>query len=209
MSNTIFYLEKRRRIYTYILKNPGLHFREISRNLNIPKSTMKYHLSYLERRDLITIENINAYQRYYASQKIGETDKKFVNVLRQTVPRYIIIFLLMNENSTQTQIKNFAKEWKEHPTKIGYHLNKHHTTILFHLQKLVNLEIIEKIQNGNETRYRIKDPEYILDIFVVYKKNILGDSSDIFLYWLNNIRKSDIDRVVDFAYKVFPHPYHV
>ena len=45
--NVILELEKRRKIYNYILTNPGLHFNEIVRGLQIPKTTLEYHLNYL------------------------------------------------------------------------------------------------------------------------------------------------------------------
>ena len=42
-------LETRRKIYTHILKAPGLHEREISRVLNIPLSTLDYHIQFLNK----------------------------------------------------------------------------------------------------------------------------------------------------------------
>jgi len=72
----LIYLEKRRIIYNYILKNPGLHFRNISRKLKIPKSTIEYHLVYLKKQGLIVENQELGYLRYYASEKIGQKDKK-------------------------------------------------------------------------------------------------------------------------------------
>ena len=51
----ILKLESRKLIYNYILEHPGLHFRELSRELKIPKSTLEYHLSYLKKLELIKI----------------------------------------------------------------------------------------------------------------------------------------------------------
>lgn len=42
-------LEIRRKIYNHIVNSPGLYERELSRALNIPLSTLDYHLYYLKK----------------------------------------------------------------------------------------------------------------------------------------------------------------
>ena len=49
----LFELSTRRRIYAYIYKFPGNHISKISRDLKISKSTLIYHLKYLEKRDVL------------------------------------------------------------------------------------------------------------------------------------------------------------
>jgi predicted transcriptional regulator len=44
--------ETRRRIYRFVNRNPGLHLRELQRQLNIPLSSLDYHLDYLVRKGL-------------------------------------------------------------------------------------------------------------------------------------------------------------
>jgi len=39
----------RQKIYRFILENSGLHLREISRRMAIPKSTLRHHLKYLNK----------------------------------------------------------------------------------------------------------------------------------------------------------------
>ena len=60
----IFEVKTRKEIYKFIMKNPGMHYRDIARFLKIPSSTMRYHLNYLERRNFISKEIINGYLRY-------------------------------------------------------------------------------------------------------------------------------------------------
>ncbi|NHJ47969.1 MAG: hypothetical protein FK733_09290 [Asgard group archaeon] len=43
----------RARIFTLIKTNPGVHFNEIAKNLGIGKGQTHWHLTYLERFDLI------------------------------------------------------------------------------------------------------------------------------------------------------------
>jgi len=54
-------LKTRKIIYNYILKNPGAHFREISRENNIPLTTINYHLRYLQKYNLLDKKYENGY----------------------------------------------------------------------------------------------------------------------------------------------------
>ena len=59
----ILELETRRKIYDFIQKFPGLHVREISRRLEIPFSTLQYHLRFLEKRELVKAKDDGKYIR--------------------------------------------------------------------------------------------------------------------------------------------------
>ena len=88
----ILKLETRQKIYRYIDKNPGLHLREIQRKTNIPYGTLKHHLKYLEKHNLIKTKSENGYKRYTVSYKLSKKEKEILNLLRQEVPRYILIY---------------------------------------------------------------------------------------------------------------------
>ena len=206
----IFELKTRKEIYDYIMSNPGMHLRDISRSLKMPVSTLEYHLRYLEKRDFLSKDFENGYSRFYVTQNVGKNDKKLFNVLRETVPRNIILYLCLYSNSSQTDMINFAKKWKNHPSKIGHYLNKHHTTLGFHLKKLINEDIVESYECGNEVRYRLKNPEDIFDLIIRYDKSILADAFGRFLKWFEDARwGGNMDEVIGVLWDVFPHPYHV
>jgi predicted transcriptional regulator len=164
----------RREIYDYILKHPGLHLSELSRKMNIPKSTINYHLKYLRKQEFIAVNSGNKYARYYVAKKVGEIDKKTLELLRQDIPYKIVLFLLSNPDSSQT--------------KISKNLKKHPTTTSFHLDKLMSTDVIEKVPNGNEIRYRMKNPEHIFELFAKYKESFLDNTMDsLSLYLLYKI----------------------
>jgi len=207
----IFDVKARKEIYNFLTKNPGLHFREVVRSINMPGSTLSYHLKYLEKRGFIAKEFENGYSRYYVSEKIGKNDKKLLNVLRETVPRNIILYFFLSNKTTQTDMIKFAKKWKNHPSKIGYYLNKHHTTLGFHLKKLIEEDIIISYDVGNETRYRLKNPEDIIDLLIRYDKSILQEAFGRFLKWVEDpyLETSTEEALEKKFYDIFPHPYHV
>lgn len=207
------YLEKiigikpRNEIYNYIKDNPGVHFRQISRSLDTPPSTLNYHLKYLEKRDFLSKKEEHGYLRFYISGKVGRNDKKYLNILRETVPRNIILYLFLYVESSQQDILKFAKKWKNHPSKIGYHLNKHHTTLGFHLSKLLEEGLLESEKRGTEVTYRIKEPEVIVDLIIRYDKSVLQEAYGRFLKYVvdhGTDRKDGIDELIDIFYDIFP-----
>lgn len=74
----ILNLEKRRIIHNIILKNPGIHLREIVRKSKIPKSTLKYHIIYLEKQNLIIKKVDRGCSRYFVSNAVGNYEKKIL-----------------------------------------------------------------------------------------------------------------------------------
>jgi len=159
-------LKTRRIIFKHILKNPGLHERELARQLNIALSTMDYHLYYLRKKELVITKTDGHYTQYYASGKVGEKDKRLLATLRQKACRRIIIFLLLNQSSVHRDICD--------------HLGLAPSTTSFHLSKLVELEFLEKLEIGRETRYSIREPEYVSDLIITYKKGFLDDAVNRF-----------------------------
>jgi len=164
-------LKIRKKIYNYILKNPGIHERMLSRVLDIPLSTLDYHLYFLKKRELITSKSDGHYTLYYVSGKVANKDKKIFKVLRQKTKRKIIIFILLQKFCTHKEICNEIK-------MAG-------STITFHLKKLIQLGIIDKKEIGRETIFTIHEPDYLSDLIITYKKSFLDDSIDSFVdTWL-------------------------
>jgi len=155
-------LKTRRIIYNYILKNPGLHERELSRQLETALSTLDYHLYYLKKRELIIAKSDGHYTQYYASGKIGSKDKNFLALLRQKVPRRIIIFLLIRGSCTHKSI------WD--------HIGLAASTTSFHLNKLVNNNIISRVEHGRDSIFYVLEPEYVSDLIILYKESFVDDA---------------------------------
>lgn len=147
--------KKRKEIYEHIVKHPGLHFSELSRNLKIPKSTMNYHLHYLKKNGFIKIRCDKRYIRYYAPGLLDEFDEKIIRLIRQTVPSKIIFYLFLHPDSSQRDI--------------GSYLDKHPSTISFHLKKLIDCDILACNPLKNKIQYSLKHMEHISRLIDKYE----------------------------------------
>jgi len=207
----IFTIDIRRNIYQKISKFPGLHLRELSRILNKPKSTLVYHLNYLNKRNIIISYKSSGYERFYVSKKFNKKDKELINVIREKVPQNLILYFCLFPVSNQREIIKFAKRWENHWVKVPSNLKKHPTTLAFHLNKLVELNIINRKDVGNEVIYTLNDLEDIIDLLIVYDKRLFGKDVKRILYWMENQKNVDnvTDKIINKIFDYFPHPYHV
>jgi predicted transcriptional regulator len=208
--NKIINLEIRGKIYSYIEKYPGKYLREISREINIPKSTVTYHLRNLEKRELIVSEEKNSYKRYFISGKVSKRQKNILCLMRQTIPQNLLFYLFVYGMGTQSEIIKNARLYKSHPSKIGKFLNKDPTDLAYHLKKLLKYDLIEVIKVKNEKRYRLKDPEEIIDLIIAYKDKIfLKNGKNLFSLFDCCLKDYIMKQGYNYIFDIFPHPYHV
>ena len=151
-------LEIRKRIYEYVLIYPGLHKRELSRRLKIPKTTLSYHLSFLEKHKFIVLKSEGRYRRYYAAKIFGIAEKKFINVLRQDTPRNILLYIGWAVGASQIEL---SKELELSPK-----------TIEKHLKKLVENGVIEPAPVENGVIYSSHKNRSIIDRTPVGREKI-------------------------------------
>ena len=197
-------LEPKRIIFQFIQEHPGLHLREISRKLEIPKSSLVYHINYLGKRELIVSRNGDRYKRFYVADKFGVMEKKYLGLLQHPINGKILLFLCLFDVRSQKQIFKFIKE--------GCKFDKYQTTIAFHLNNLEKKGILHRFTHGNETKYMINPKErgQLIDLIIV-NKNSFFDKRLVkkILFYMDEIPKDYIDKLVRICYDIFPHPYHV
>ena len=119
----ILKLHARQKIYNFILKNPGLHIREISRRMNIPKTTLGHHLKYLKKLKLISEKTEHGFKRIYISYEIGTKEKELLNLLREEIPRKIFLYLLFSYVFSQIEL---SRDLELHPATIAFYLKRLH-----------------------------------------------------------------------------------
>lgn len=100
--------ENRRKIYEFIEDSPGIHLRELQRVLNMPLTTLEYHLSYMARKNIIHSETGPHYKRYYA-KTLNAEDKKMLSALRQKRMREIVLLILSNGKAKYQFMADYLK----------------------------------------------------------------------------------------------------
>jgi len=120
------------------------------------------------------------------------------------------LYLILYFSSSQKGIIEFAKKWKKHPSKIGYHLNKHRTTIAFHIRKLLKEDILISINKGSVVIYRINNLDEILDLIIKYDESVLAEAYGRFLVHIDDSYSRTargVDEAIDIFNELFPPPF--
>jgi len=155
--------ENRRKIYRLIEANPGTHLRELQRVLDMPLTTLEYHLSYMSRRRILFAEADSHYKRYYA-RPLDQEDKKVLSALRQKRLREIVFLVLTNEKAKY----QFLADYFKLPL----------STLSFYLKYLVEKGILAKEKIGYETIYTVKDEDRVVKVLTAYKASFLDKLVD-------------------------------
>ena len=215
-NDKILDLEKRRVLYNYISNHPGIHLREVKRRINMPYGTLRYHLGYLCKNELIEARKQGRFLRYYKYNNIGINDKKLLNVLRQVPMRKVILVLFMYTSCSLTEL---TKHIKYH-TSLGEDniecYDRSPSSLIVHLKKLVDMDIIECDSSKREVSYTIKDYDAVFRILIAYEDSFFDAQVSAVVNWITMWTKDsskdvskNIDSITDAIYEVMPHPYHV
>ena len=176
-NNTSLDLKRRREIYEFIAQNSGLHMRDISRKMNIPFTSLKYHLQYLEKKGLIISRVDGKYSRYFISLDIGEKEKKILNCFRKRTMLHILLWFFIAAQCSQKDLSRFLEK---HPATIGFHLRKMmHAGIIEQvpidkgtIRKETLPSIIKRPQVSSEKIYVLKDPWMTYDLLIKHKEHL-------------------------------------
>lgn len=134
----------RGQIYGYIKTNPGVHYNQIRRGMGVKNGTLSYHLSVLEKTELIKSRREGLkYRAFYP------TGMKFPQKQRFRLTELQIGILdLIKENEGIIQ-KEISKRLDQKPQTINYNI-----------KVLEQAELIEVIKKGRKTVCYPREPEY-------------------------------------------------
>ncbi|HWG91346.1 MAG TPA: helix-turn-helix domain-containing protein [Candidatus Thermoplasmatota archaeon] len=165
-------LTTRRAIYQYIKTCPGAHLRKIHRAVNLPFGQVLYHLTYLEKSGLIVVKKDGKFNRYFIKNLMGRKEKDIISILRHDVPRRIAILLLFKPRMTHKEILEFVEISP--------------STLSFHLNKMVESEIIGKETKGRESYYWVTDEKLTAKTLIMHRESFNSEIVDRFAdVWLS------------------------
>jgi predicted transcriptional regulator len=163
MSDDVLELETRREIYDLVRRMPGLHMREIQRQMDMSIALTEYHLHQLERAGLVTSITEEGYRRYYPARAerggtvagLSGDDRRMVAVLRQPIPLMATLFLMGRESATHTEI--------------GESLDVSPSKLSFHMKKLVRTGLVRRLPRSEGRGYAVIDRDRVLRLLIAYR----------------------------------------
>ena len=120
-------------IYGFIMSNPGVHYNFIKQKLGLNNGSIVYHLTVLERQELIKSEKVGLYKRFYpVGQTLSETGIMELNDTQET------LLGIVRKNPGMTQ-RELAERMDLSTRVINYHVG------LLQRARLVTLEKVGKV----------------------------------------------------------------
>jgi predicted transcriptional regulator len=162
-------------LLSFVQRYPGVHLREIRRRLSIPIGTLDYHLYQLGRKGLIAIRFQGGYKCAFPETPIGygapipEEEKVLLALLRQEVPRAILLHLYLDGPSA--------------PGRLGEAIETSGSNLSYFLKRLEAANVLVREGTGPSRTIRLGDPARIHAILLRYPP-LPEDSLDRFLrFW--------------------------
>lgn len=152
-------LDIRRRIVATIQAYPGLHVRELARQLDTSVALVEYHIAILGQNGLLRQERDERYVRLYAAGSAGKgpaptaRQRDQLAALRAKLPLQITLHLLDQEGPLQHK-------------RICDDLDLGKSKLSFHLRKLEAAGVVRKDADG---RFEPTDRPGLLALLLAYK----------------------------------------
>ncbi len=132
-----------KRILQFIQNNPGCYLRKIKEMIQISQGTVQYHTDRLEKMGKITSTRSGLYKHYFPIGMFKGNEKEILQILSQETARKILMFLVEQHAPTQTDI---VKD-----TGLS------HTSINWHMRRLIDLRLVSEIKEGKYKIYQLED----------------------------------------------------
>jgi predicted transcriptional regulator len=150
-------IENQRRVYAFVLGNPGQHLRRISRDLGMQLGTLRYHLDQLERRGLVVSKDERNLRTYFAASKLSVRDQRMASLLQQKRFRDIIVTIMASPGATQSVM--------------GEMLGLRTSTLSKYIMILEDRGVVYHDKDGRENRYRVTDEDWVTRLLLTYRSS--------------------------------------
>lgn len=156
-------LDSRRRLFEFLEAYPGLHLRELERQLGMDVRALRHHLDFLEKHDAVTSVREEGYVRYYPRsweegyfrERIGASEKRVLALLRQQIPLQIVLLLVDREEARTEELQE----------AVGIAAS----TLSYHLKKLRGRGLVTYRRRQRERIYRLQDAQAVVQLLVRYR----------------------------------------
>lgn len=135
--------QKRKQIYNFILKNPGVYFNTIVRSLKLNKPVIVWHINMLSRFDFIKREEFENHEIFFDS-RLSAMNRKFRYFTSKDESKKILEYLRENDYGITK-------------THLSMNLGMHHNTITKYLNKFEDFNIIIKKKIAKRTLYFLNE----------------------------------------------------
>ncbi|MDY7081370.1 MAG: helix-turn-helix domain-containing protein [Halobacteria archaeon] len=170
--------ETARKIESYIRDNPGVHFSGIVEGLGTAPGQTQYHVfDLLDVGDVVSLKLYGRAHYYLPEYDDSEWEKGALALLRRETPRDVVVYLV-NADADADGVK---------PADVADSLGIARSTLEYHLDRLVEQDIVKKTREENRVRLELEKPEKTVEMLVEVEPPISETMVDRFMRLVDNV----------------------
>lgn len=131
-------------VHDHIAANPGVHFNELVRSLDLAPGQVQYHVRRLCRQDDVLAESLYGRTHYFPPE-FGPWERGAVALFRRETARDVLGYLL--------------DEGAARPDAVADSVGVARSTLEWHLDHLVEQDVVRKRREGNRVTLELARPE--------------------------------------------------
>jgi DNA-binding transcriptional ArsR family regulator len=155
-----------------IEQTPGIRYRELLRLTGLVNGVLSYHLSALERTNLIKVNRESRITRYYPVN-VSDKESAILKFVRREPIRQILLFILEHDMCTFNEIVD--------------HTGKAPSTISSHLKRLRGAGIILIRHGEYHQLYRVAEGDLIAEVLSKYTASFTDKAVDNYTEMLEEL----------------------
>ena len=137
----------------HIEQTPGIRYRELLRLTGLANGVLSYHLSALERANMIKVNRESRITRYYPVN-VSDKESAILKFVRHEPIRQILLFILEHDMCTFNEIAD--------------HTGKASSTVSSHIKRLRGAGIVLVRHGENHQLYRVAERDLIAEVLSKY-----------------------------------------
>jgi DNA-binding transcriptional ArsR family regulator len=156
----------------YIEQTPGIRYRELLRLTGLVNGVLSYHLSALERANLIKVNRESRITRYYPVN-VSDKESSILKFVRHEPIRQILLFILERDMCTFNEIVD--------------HTGKAPSTVSSHLKRLRGAGIVLVRHGEYHQLYRVVERDLIAEVLSKYSASFTDKVVDNYTEMLEEL----------------------
>jgi DNA-binding transcriptional ArsR family regulator len=156
----------------YIEQTPGIRYRELLRLTGLVNGVLSYHLSALERANLIKVNRESRITRYYPVN-VSDKESSILKFVRHEPIRQILLFILEHDMCTFNEIVD--------------HTGKAPSTVSSHIKRLRGAGIVLVRHGEYHQLYRVVERDLIAEVLSKYSASFTDKVVDNYTEMLEEL----------------------
>src|SRR5919112_595306 len=156
----------------HIEQTPGIRYRELLRLTGLVNGVLTYHLSALERANVIKVNRESRMTRYYPVN-VSDKESSILKFVRHEPIRQILLFILEHDMCTFNEIVD--------------HTGKAPSTVSSHLKRLREAGIVSVRYGENCQLYCIVEGDLVAEVFSKYTASFVDKVVDNYTEMLEEL----------------------